>query len=154
MALGGCECGSGTVCWDLLHVGLLGELTLDGTALGVDLGLGLEAEDGATPLARDRPVDGEVRRVDALEELGELGLVGILDTSHGNAGGGLLVGQLTEHGLVLHNSEGDTHLGAEGGEPQNKLKEGKEKKKSQSERREGRWMGACQHFPFPPSLPS
>lgn len=45
----------------------------------------------------------------------------LADLGDGNSGGGLLVDELTETGLALDDAEGNIHLAAESGEPDDEL---------------------------------
>lgn len=54
--------------------------------------------------------------LDSRDQSGELSLVGFLDFSEGNGGGGLLMDDGTETSLTLDNAVGDTHLAAESGQ--------------------------------------
>mmetsp|Transcript_28061 Transcript_28061/g.61136 ORF Transcript_28061/g.61136 Transcript_28061/m.61136 type:complete len:267 (-) Transcript_28061:41-841(-) len=95
---------------------------LDGHGLGalVELGLGLEAHDTATPLTEEVGVVVVLLLGEVLEEV-QLGGVGRVNSGEADDGGGLLVDEGTETGLVLDDHEGDVHLAAEGGHPYDEL---------------------------------
>lgn len=106
---------------DLDKLVLAGSILLDSGEAQVDLLLRLEADNATTPVALgivELLVEG---RADRLSKLGELKLVLLLDTSEDHCSGGLLVDQLAQASLALHNAERNVLLAAESGEPDNEL---------------------------------
>ena len=72
------------------------------------------------PLAEERGVVEELG-LDGVNKLGELLLLLGLHVGDGKDGGGLLVDELAETRLPLHDAEGHAFLAAERGEPHNEL---------------------------------
>lgn len=101
-----------------LGSGLLGSLSSDLLGALVQLGLGLEAHVSSTPLSLDILVK---LCVEVLRQSLQLALILLVDLGQGNNGGILLVSQQTKSALSLHNSIGDIHLAAQGGQPDNQL---------------------------------
>lgn len=99
---------------------LLGLLNGNGLGTLIKLGLGLQSHNSTTPLTDKLGVLVELLVAQVLEDL-ELRLILLVDLGEGNNGGGLLVDECSETGLVLHNEEGNLHLTAEGRKPKNKF---------------------------------
>lgn len=93
---------------------------MDSSALGHH-SLGLGAHDTTTPVLAHLISLLIVVGLDTGNEGSKLLLVLRLDLSDGNAGGSLLVDQSSETALALDDGEGDSHLAAESGHPDNQL---------------------------------
>mmetsp|Transcript_9378 Transcript_9378/g.22878 ORF Transcript_9378/g.22878 Transcript_9378/m.22878 type:complete len:266 (+) Transcript_9378:240-1037(+) len=99
---------------------LLGILGSHGLRPLVKLGLGLQSHDSASPLAHQVSILVKLLHSQILEDF-ELSLVLLVHSRERDDGGGLLVDEGAEAGLVLDNHEGDLHLAAQRREPEHEL---------------------------------
>lgn len=97
------------------------DVLLESSLASGNLVLRLDADHTATPVAPHLVVAVVVAGASNLHKLGKVVLVLSADTSQGNRGGSLLVHQLAQARLALHNNVRDVALAAQGGKPENKL---------------------------------
>jgi hypothetical protein len=97
---------------------LLGLLHLNFELSLGQLSLGLQAHDSTAPLSLEVFIELSLEVV--LQAL-ELGLVLLVHGGKGAHSGGLLVGEGAQSSLALDNGEGDIHLLAKSGKPDNQL---------------------------------